>query len=149
RRQVFRGRWIRHGGYYPKYLLKLFRRSAVRFDQKDLVDHHFYVLGKTEKCRFDMIEDNRKEYDIAFWIEKHNRYAALLAAEEHQRRSHGVAAPIEPKLTGSPDERTLALKKYWRGMPLYVRPVLYFLYRYFIQFGWMDGKEGFLFHFLH
>src|SRR3954471_2607357 len=29
RRQVFRGRWIRHGGYYPKYLLKMFRRDMV------------------------------------------------------------------------------------------------------------------------
>jgi len=29
RRQVFRGRWIKYGGYYPKYLLKLFRRTAT------------------------------------------------------------------------------------------------------------------------
>jgi glycosyltransferase involved in cell wall biosynthesis len=149
RRQVFRGRWIRHGGYYPKYLLKLFRRGAVRFDAKDLVDHHFYVLGKTEKFRNDMVEDNQKENDITFWIEKHNRYAALLAAEEYQRRLQGVVAPIEARLMGTPDARTLALKRYWRSLPLYVRPVLYFMYRYFVQLGWMDGKEGFLFHFLH
>src|SRR5436190_20781869 len=32
RRQIFRGTWIRHGGYYPKYLLKLFRRSKVHLD---------------------------------------------------------------------------------------------------------------------
>jgi glycosyltransferase involved in cell wall biosynthesis len=148
RRQIFRGRWIRHGGYYPKYLLKLFRRPAVRFDENDLVDHHFYVLGRTEKLRADMIEDNQKENDITFWIEKHNRYAALMACEEHRRRA-GSVSPLAPGLFGSPDSRTLALKAYWRGLPLYVRPVLYFLYRYFVQFGWMDGKEGFLFHFLH
>jgi len=30
-----------HGGYYPKYLLKLFRKDAVVLDADDLVDHHF------------------------------------------------------------------------------------------------------------
>src|SRR3989442_1603855 len=42
RRQIFRGRWIRHGGYYPKYLLKIFHRDRVFFDASDLLDHHFY-----------------------------------------------------------------------------------------------------------
>jgi hypothetical protein len=40
RRQVFMGRWIKHGGYYPKYLLKLFRRERVQVDSADRVDHH-------------------------------------------------------------------------------------------------------------
>src|ERR1019366_437854 len=43
RRQIFRGKWIRFGGYYPKYLLKLFRPGAVFTDEHDLVDHHFPV----------------------------------------------------------------------------------------------------------
>ena len=52
RRQIFRGRWIRHGGYYPKYLLKLFRRSKVRLDPAELVDHHFHVDGHERgNCR--------------------------------------------------------------------------------------------------
>jgi hypothetical protein len=33
-------------------------------------------------------------------------------------------------------------------MPLYARPFLYFLYRYFILRGILDGKQGFIFHFL-
>ena len=46
RRQIFRDKWIKHGGYYPKYLLKMFRLGSVRTDARDLVDHHFYVPGK-------------------------------------------------------------------------------------------------------
>ncbi len=49
RRQIFRGRWIRHGGYYPKYLLKLFRLRAVSVDETDLVDHHFVVCVISQK----------------------------------------------------------------------------------------------------
>src|SRR5207248_8202635 len=46
RRQIFRDKWIRYGGYYPKYLLKMFRRERAHTDPGDLVDHHFYVTGK-------------------------------------------------------------------------------------------------------
>ena len=56
RRQVFRGRWIRHGGYYPKHLLKLFRREHVSVDVNELVDHHFAVSGTTGVLEGDLID---------------------------------------------------------------------------------------------
>ena len=147
RRQIFRGKWIRFGGYYPKYLLKLFRRDAVHSSEQDLVDHHFYVDGRTAKLSHDILEVNRKEDDIAFWIAKHNRYARLHAQEELLRRN-GQGWPLQPRLFGSPDERVVWLKQRWHRLPLYVRPVLYFLYRYFLRLGFLDGKQGFIFHFL-
>jgi glycosyltransferase involved in cell wall biosynthesis len=147
RRQVFRNKWIRHGGYYPKYLLKLFRRGSVHTDPSDLVDHHFYVAGKTIQLRHDLVEANKKEDDIAFWIEKHNRYARLLAIEQFQRAAAGHYA-VTPSFFGNPDERSVFLKKIWVRLPLYVRPFLYFIYRYVIRLGFLDGKEGAIFHFL-
>ncbi|HWB10162.1 MAG TPA: glycosyltransferase family 2 protein [Pirellulales bacterium] len=148
RRQVFQGRWIRHGGYYPKYLLKLFRRDRVLFDEHDLVDHHFHVRGKVGKLRNDLIEDNRKEDDINFWIQKHCRYAVALAREELRRNSRESESPIVPRLWGTPDQRVLWLKHAWYRLPLFVRPFLYFFYRYFLRLGFLDGKQGFVFHFL-
>jgi len=49
---------------------------------------------------------------------------------------------------GSPDDRMRWLKHLWAGLPLYVRPVFYVFYRYVLRFGWLDGKEGFIFHVL-
>jgi glycosyltransferase involved in cell wall biosynthesis len=144
RRQIFRGRWIRHGGYYPKYLLKLFRRGRVQIDERDLIDHHFYVAGPTRTLRHDLVEDNAKEADIGCWIDKHNRYARLQARVETLRPQ----GPLTPRLLGNPDERTAWMKRAWARLPLYVRPGLYFLYRYFLRLGFLDGKEGFVFHFL-
>jgi glycosyltransferase involved in cell wall biosynthesis len=149
RRQIFRGKWIRHGGYYPKYLLKMFRPNAVILDEHDLVDHHFHVRGATAKLRYDLIEANRKEDDISFWVEKHNRYAVRLANEEYRRRKGLRPDPIEPAWMGTPDQRTLRLKRLWMRIPLYVRPFVYFCQRYFLQRGFLDGKEGAIFHFLH
>jgi glycosyltransferase involved in cell wall biosynthesis len=148
RRQVFRGRWIRHGGYYPKYLLKLFRSDAVFLDERDLMDHHFYVHGRVCKLEGDLIEANVKEDEISFWIDKHNRYAALHAREELLKRSSIEPGPLRPAVLGTPDQRTLVLKHLWYRLPLYVRPFLYFVYRYFCRAGFLDGKEGLIFHVL-
>lgn len=145
RRQIFRGRWIRHGGYYPKYLLKLFRREHVWLDERDLVDHHFSVRGRTDTLRHDMLEDNRNEADISTWIAKHNRYAVLQARQEVQNRAVRSRVPVAA-LWGNPDERTLFLKQLWAGLPLFVRPCAYFTYRYVLRFGFLDGREGFIFH---
>ncbi len=146
RRQVFRGRWIRHGGYYPKYLLKLFRRDAVSIDHLDLVDHHFQVNGPLGKLAGDLVEDNRNESHIADWTAKHNRYAVQQARQEFAAAG---GPPIGLKsVFGSPDDRTRWMKRVWSGLPLYVRPVLYVGYRYVVRFGWLDGKEGFIFHVL-
>ena len=147
RRQVFRGKWIRFGGYYPKYLLKLFRRDAVTIDEGDLVDHHFTVADRTVKLDGDLIEDNRNEARIADWTAKHNRYAVLQARQEIQERRNrsrlGVAA-----LTGAPDVRIRYLKQVWAGLPLFARPCVYVFYRYILRFGFLDGKQGFVFHVL-
>ena len=146
RRQVFRGRWIKHGGYYPKYLLKLFRRGAAAADEDDLVDHHFRVRGAVAKLHHDIVEDNRNEADISVWVAKHNRYAALQAQQDFHGGHSGGGPP--PRLLGAPDERVAWMKALWARLPPYLRPSLYFFYRYVLRLGFLDGKEGFVFHFL-
>jgi len=148
RRQIFRGRWIRHGGYYPKYLLKLFRPQKVRLNPADLVDHHFAVDGPTIRLEGDIIEANVKEDDMSFWIDKHNRYASLLAREELEWQRTGQRPSIGDLFKNNPDDRVAVLKSIWRRMPLYIRPFLYFFHRYFIRLGFLDGKQGAIFHFM-
>lgn len=148
RKQFFRGQSIRWGAHRSKYLLKLFRRRTVLIDEHDLVDHHFHVTGKVAKLKGELIEENRKEDDIAFWIEKHNRYAVLHAREEWLRRRNGAPWPVQPSLFGTPDQRSIWFKKRWVRLPLYLRPGLYFLYCYLLRLGFLDGKQGFVFHFM-
>jgi glycosyltransferase involved in cell wall biosynthesis len=147
RRNVFQGKWIRHGGYYPVYMLKLVRADKVFFDEHEF-DYRAYVPPKTGELKHDIIEENLKENDITFWIEKHNRFAVRQAEEELFRLQHPDSWKVQPNLFGTHDQQTLWLKIKWYRLPLFIRPFLYFIYRYFLRLGFLDGKEGFIFHFL-
>jgi len=149
RKNYFKGRWIKHGGYYPFYLLKMIRFGVGYSDLNENMDHRFIVPGKTEiwKDGF-IIEENLKENNIAFWIDKHNRYSDLVAQEEVERLQKMRTQTLKPNLFGSPDERTARLKQLWWKLPRYTRPTLYFIYRMFFQLGILDGRTGVIFHFL-
>ncbi len=149
RKQIFRGQWLRHGGYWPKYLLKLFRAGSAHCDNQELLDFRFYVDGKTALLKQPLIEENLKEREILFWLEKHLRFAELHAQEEVRRRHERSTWAVRPSPLGSPDQRTLWWKGWWYRLPPLSRPFPYFVYRYFFQLGFLDGKEGRLFHFLH
>ena len=144
RKQVFMGKWIRYGGYYPKYLLKLFRKEKVIIDENELLDHHFYVQDHTKTIEADIVENNLKERDLSFWFQKHIRYAEQLAKEELNAKN--LLLNFSSK---NPDEKTRFQKRIYSRLPLFVRPFLYFIWRYFFQLGFLDGARGFIFHFFH
>jgi glycosyltransferase involved in cell wall biosynthesis len=149
RKNIFKGKWLRFGGYYPKYLLKMFRTGIGYSDLNENMDHRFIVPGKTIVWKKGyIIEENLKENKISYWIEKHNRYSDLVAEEEVQRQNKTRTQTIKPRFFGNPDERMALLKKIWWKMPLFIRPFIYFFYRYFIRLGILDGKKGLIFHFL-
>jgi glycosyltransferase involved in cell wall biosynthesis len=147
RRQIFRGKPLRFGGYGSKYLLKLFRKSRGELDPVEQ-DTRVYVRGEVGRLRAPLEEHNLKEDAILFYLQKHLRYADAFAREELERRRRRLPWKLTPRLFGTPDERVLWLKTRYYRLPLFVRPVLYFLYRYFFLLGILDGKTGFLFHFL-
>lgn len=148
RKQIFRGKWIRFGGYWPKYLLKLFRTGSTGCDENELVDFRFYLSGKAGFLKNILIEHNHKEDEILFWLQKHLHFIELLAQEEYHRRSGHASWKTLPRWNGTPDQRVLWLKSCWYRFPLYVRPFLYFVWRFVFLLGFLDGPRGWLFHFL-
>ncbi|MFC4211307.1 glycosyltransferase family 2 protein [Pedobacter lithocola] len=149
RKNYFQGKWIRFGGYYPFYLLKMFRTNIGYSDLNENMDHRFVVPGKSITWQKGfLIENNLKENDINFWIEKHEKYSDLIAKEEVDRMHKIRNQVIKASLFGNPDEQRAWFKSLWWKLPLGIRPYLYFIYRMVFQLGILDGKTGIRFHYL-
>lgn len=146
RKYIFRGQWIKYGGMFPKYLLKLFKKNKVLIDENELVDHHFYINGNTINTSNYIVEENYKENALSFWMAKHRKYAVLFADELVKNNKSKI---ITPKFKGNHDQHSLYLKSIYFSYPLFLRPILYFVYRYFYKLGILDGRQGLIFHFLH
>lgn len=149
RKNYFKGTWIKYGGFYPKYLLKMFRTGIGYSDLNENMDHRFIANGKTTIWKNGhLIEENLKENQISFWISKHNRYSDLIAQEEVERLNNLRGQSNKADFFGNPDERNAYLKKIWWKLPLGFRPFMYFGYRLIFKLGFLDGSTGILFHFL-
>src|SRR3990167_855164 len=73
RRAIFMGKWIKYGGYYPCYLLRLFQPKTAVLDEA--INEHVSVQGEIAKLKNDFVDHNLKSID--FWVEKHNKYTNL------------------------------------------------------------------------
>jgi glycosyltransferase involved in cell wall biosynthesis len=143
RRLIWMGRWIKRG-YYPTWILRLFRHGKARCESRG-VNEHLVVEGGVGRLRSDFIHQDLKP--IAHWTAKHSAYAAREAAEFFREAQSGA---IEAKLLGSQAERTRWLRLHaWNRLPALVRPFLYFVYRLVLRGGFLDGREAFAYHFLH
>jgi glycosyltransferase involved in cell wall biosynthesis len=141
RRVYFKGHWIRHGGYYPTWLLRLFRRGAGRSEEIEMDEHLIVRWGETRRLTNDFVDYNRK--DLAFWTVKHEGYAAREA-----RMALSGGREISDALNDKPArQRWLKMNVYGRA-PLFLRAFVYFFYRYVVLRGFQDGTPGLIFHFL-
>lgn len=143
RKTVFMGRWIKHGGHYPVYHAFLFKKDYGKCEDKSY-DQHFVVKGKMQKLDGD-IEDIITD-NLSNFIDRHNKWSSL-EAEEAVKGTSGKNA-VKSDVLGNPMERKRFLKNIFNNMPVFIRSILYFHYRYFFRLGFLDGKEGLIFHFL-
>jgi glycosyltransferase involved in cell wall biosynthesis len=144
KRTVFLGKWIRHGGHYPSFHLRLFRPERG-FCEERMYDQHFLVDGQTAVLRNDYIDVVATDIDT--WTLRHLRWAKAEAAEILSS-NHG-SRRVQPDRKGSPVQRRRWLREgvYYRA-PLFIRAVGYWFYRYILRLGFLDGWQGFVFHLL-
>jgi glycosyltransferase involved in cell wall biosynthesis len=144
RRLIWMRHWIRRGGYYPIWILRLARTDDTRCEARS-VNEHLLVNGKTGRLEFDLVHEDRK--GVADWTLKHMRYAEGEAANMFGTADAGQ---LRPRFFGSQAERIRWLRTHVfnRSTPV-VRAVLYFIYRYVLRGGFLDGRPGFVFHALH
>lgn len=143
RRVYFMGKWIKHGGYYPTWLLRVWRKGQGKLEMRQMDEHPILFSGRAIKLKNDFYEKDKK--DLTMWVNKHNKYAT--------REVDSILNPsnelVSSSFFGSQIQRKRWLKeKVYHRMPSFFRPFFYFMYRYFFRLGFLDGKEGLIFHFL-
>lgn len=145
RRHIFMERWMRRGTY-PVKILRLFRYGKAVCEQR-LMDEHICLLEGT--CvTFDNDFCDHNLHNLTWWITKHNGYAIreaveLLDIEFNLFPTHESL----PMLAEQAAKKRTKKQKYAR-MPLFWRAFMYFFLRYIVKGGFLEGKEGFLWHFL-
>lgn len=119
-RVYFMDKWIKHGGTHKPYFLRLFRYEKGRVENK-IMDEHIIVEGEVKKLSNDLIHYDYKGLDA--WVNKHVWYSNL-EIETYNKRA------INNK------------RGFYYKLPLFLRAKLYYWYRYYLQLGFLDGREG-------
>ena len=143
--RAFAGKILHHGIVNGIWITRLFRNGKARYEKR-LMDEHLSVDGRIERMEHQFVDDNRMT--IGQFTIKHEGYASreaalLLDAEYHLTDTSALAQDH-----GKEVERKRAQKAKYARMPLFWRAFGYFLYRYIIKLGFLDGKEGFMWDFL-
>tara|TARA_B110000902_G_scaffold14773_1_gene17514 strand:- start:76 stop:987 length:912 start_codon:yes stop_codon:yes gene_type:complete len=147
RRVHFKNKWIRFGGKYPEWLLRVWRHKEGFIEERWMDEHIVLKKGETEKLKFDLVDENLN--NISWWTEKHNNYATREAIDLlNLRYNFYPNSELKASLFGEQEQRKRYLKNVYAKTPLFVRPFIYFSWRYFFKFGFLDGKQGLIWHFL-
>ena len=117
RKSNFLGKWIKHGGWYPDYVLRLFKKDKAKFNHS-MVHEKVWVEGKTGYLKNDLLHYTDPDFD--HYLEKLNRYTSL-GAEELFRK--GKRAEL---------------------FDVIFRPWAVFFKMYFVRKGFLDGLSGFI-----
>ena len=145
----FHGKWIRHGGFYPLTLLRIWRNGIGRVEQRWMDEHIVLPPGAiTVTARGNFVDDNRK--GITFWVNKHNNYATRDAIDLLNIRYHFISQDNGLILSDDKQARNKRFlkEKVYSRLPIGFRAIIYFFYRYVIKLGFLDGSNGFIYHFM-
>ena len=147
RRVYFMGKWIKYGGYYPTWLLRIWRYDKGRIEQRWMDEHIKLTSGKKVQFQNDIVDENKN--NLTWWTTKHNNYATREAIDILNILYNFTSYDeIVPNIFGTQEQKKRWLKIRYASLPLFIRPVLYFHWRYFLKLGFLDGKQGLIWHFL-
>ena len=125
RKNLFMGRWMRFGGFYPDPKLRLFRRGEGYSTGHDPHDRYELKTGRAAG-RFKNPLVHYAYPTLSYYLEHMNSYSSL-GARAALAKGHGDFSVAS----------------------ILARPVLTFAYNYFIRLGFLDGREGLLLHLYH
>jgi glycosyltransferase involved in cell wall biosynthesis len=142
----FLGQQLRYCGYSECWNLRLFRHKLGRYEYMpdqtqgragdNEAHEHVELNGRASRLRHRL--QHHAYPTIYTWVEKHNRYAVWEAATYYQI----VSQPV-PRAIGRHKRFKRLMKRLFVQLPM--RPLIRFIYAYFIRLGFLDGHAGLIF----
>jgi glycosyltransferase involved in cell wall biosynthesis len=147
RRMRFQGGEINHGGVSPIRVLRIFRHGHGQCEDR-WMDEHIKVAGSTKDFAGAIIDDNLNS--LTWWTEKHNKYSSREVVDLLNLEYRFIPHDSVAKLWGGrqSEVKRWLKEKIYSQLPGGLRALAYFFYRYFLCCGFLDGKNGLIFHFL-
>lgn len=130
RRNLFLGRWMRHGGLYPDAKLRLFKRGRAEFEERP-VHETLQLEGKTGTIAGPRWTAGA---DLI-----HYAYPTLESYIDHMNRYSTLGAQTVKSGAG-------VLAFAWNAL---LNPLATFAYNYFFRLGFLDGAPGLIYHINH
>lgn len=145
-RNHFMGKDLHHGGFSPLRKLRAFKPGTAYYETMDVDEHYVLFQGEMVYMKTDFLHLDYK--GLRHWVDKHTIYAQRSAIDYKKKillnetiNYHGLE--FEAKI-----KRFLKYKVYYK-LPSGLRAWLFYVYCYYIRLGFLDGKEGKLYAFLH
>ncbi|MFH1387045.1 MAG: glycosyltransferase family 2 protein [bacterium] len=135
RKNFFLGKWIRHGGWYPDWNIKLFKKGAGKFEDK-CVHAEALVAGPVGRLENPITHYPRES--ISDYLKHLDQFTSWRAQDIYQSTS----SEMEVNLVSLPWFIRPPLKLTWRLLPF--KPFWRFVWFYFFKLGFLDGYHGFL-----
>lgn len=141
---IFLGKYIKHG-ILPLIMLRLFRRGYGFIEDRQMDEHIVLTSGEVHALKHPFYDDNLN--GITWWTNKHNGYATREAIDLLMTE-YGLLDNTSIQSGGTHSASIRRKKLKYIRLPLFWRAFFFFILRYIFRLGFLDGKEGFLWHFL-
>ncbi len=141
---TFLGRKLRHGGIYPFRKLLVFKYGKGTIEDRNMDEHIVLFEGRSIEAKEDSEHHDFK--DLNHFINKHNWYAGR-EVKDYIRNTETAQESGKELNRKAGIKRFIKFRIYYK-LPMGMRAHFYYIYRYYIRLGFLDGKEGKIYAFL-
>lgn len=144
----FMGKKIKYGCHNKRKLM-LFKTGIGRIEDRNMDEHTILSVGKSIYCKERFIHYDFK--DMTHWINKMNSYASREVKDYFDFIEEKSLFDIQNSKKNDKIISKIRKKKFliYYKFPMFLRCFLLFIFYYIFQFGFLDGKEGFIYNFMY
>jgi glycosyltransferase involved in cell wall biosynthesis len=144
RRHYFLGKFLRWGGRYPLYNIRLFRKEC-RYEDRNVHAHIILAKDRMKNITGDILHYSDRSLDQFF--EKFNRYSSWQANYMIRVYENGMTKVSLAMFMTNPYYAKAVVKDLWTFIPF--TPLIRFVYMFVLRLGFLDGRYGFMIAFFY